>query len=63
VLSSKWRNPNKILNLWKPSRRSLVVVEGRVQGRLLYGGDASQSRGWKQVNTTWFLWLENTKWK
>jgi DNA polymerase III alpha subunit len=35
--------PNKILNLGE-NRRGLVV-ERTVPGRLLYGGDASQSRG------------------
>jgi hypothetical protein len=45
VLSGNLNGEIKILRfkIWS-SRRNLVVVEGRVQGRLLYGGDA-QSRG------------------
>jgi DNA polymerase III alpha subunit len=36
--------PNKILNLGE-NQAEEIVVEGTVPGRLLYGGDASQSRG------------------
>jgi hypothetical protein len=37
--------PNKILNPENQAEEAFVVVEGTVPGRLLYGGDASQSRG------------------
>jgi hypothetical protein len=37
--------PNKILNLGENQAEEACVVEGTVPGRLLYGGDASQSRG------------------